>query len=104
MTFSQVVCITGSTGTSSDSTGSDFTVDETDTEEVVIADYPCDIIDNPSYKTSEKGESYTGKAKMKGAMTDRLARGMVVDDMYKIVSQPYHNTGGRYTECKLVRI
>lgn len=66
--------------------------------------YPCAIIEKiASYDTSEKGQSYTGKAKMKGMLTDKLKKGDIIDGEYKIAGRITH-PHNKYTQCNLVRI
>lgn len=70
----------------------------------IYENYPCKIIEKvTSYDTSEEGQNYTGKSKMKGMLTDKLQKGDIVDGSFVIVGKP-RIVQNRETVCQLVRI
>lgn len=72
--------------------------------DVIYEQYPCNIKEDvTSYDTSEKGQSFTGKAELKGMLTNKLMEGDIIDGQYKIVGRITH-PHNKHTKCNLVRI
>lgn len=108
MRWKHYVKVTRKKKTEATSPGSDWNFDDgsgaSPNPVVIYEQYPCNIKEDvTSYDTSKEGQSFTGKAGLKGMLTDKLMEGDIIDDQYKIVGRITH-PHNQHTKCSLVRI
>jgi hypothetical protein len=108
--FDREVKITRNPEPDSDSGGSSFTFDQGDGDnpdtgiQTVIDAYPCFIKGTVSYETNEQGDTYKGKLKMVGSLTDMIQEGDIVDGKYKVAGEPDSDMEELVTKCNLVKL
>ncbi|WP_027339939.1 hypothetical protein [Halonatronum saccharophilum] len=73
-----------------------------DIQEVVFEEYHCSIEERVNYSGGEGGPQLSGKATMKGQLTDKLREGDLIGKEFKIIGLP--RLARRETICNLVRI